>query len=746
MNTKQKITLTILLSLIIVLGASIYNPIEHTQKVFAQSAYCCDSTATNGYSGEIWGPDYCDSSVCSYDATSDTSSDGGGGNGYCCDLTATNGYSGAVWEPDYCDSSICLYDSVTDSVADSVPDSVADSVPPTSYVCCNPYANNCVHRTLEEYEECDNNQCTYDSVPDSESVPDSVPPSVPDSVPTKPAICCNDSSNSYAGANACANLNNDPMYDEPTCKFTHVCCDQFTNGQKNENYCGQPTAKQGEKCDSSVCSLCPDYVCCSENATNYVSPENRPSGNDNCAPNGEGGTTCRTDSPTCKFDTCDPAVQDCGCGLGQPCNTCVGSASCSVSSGSITGEGSASFSLYGNCDPTDPALNSTAASACSSLVNVYLPLNTPQSSSIFTYVLTSVDYCQNIPGDQHGIPPGYYKEVEGDCVTEVDQCADAGGTWVEPDKCVKPQPVCGSASGNVPAESAPTSNLCNPGTPSSVLDNNGSYNWTCADPQQLVTVACSVPKCTDPNTCGNNFDYCLNIEGIQNQQYVTDNNLARTSNGECYPVNVDLCSNIPGTQDPEDLATLNVYRDEYGKCWDNVIQACGTAMNSLTWYNPPQTNLCSAGSYPSSVVVNSDDTKYLWTCKDNDNDLVVGNCQVNKLCQEDERLCGGACIAVTETCNEVATTTLITNFRVQPKVVQKATDSCNLSWTADLRHADATIASGCTVDGYDTGEPNTTFSGSKLIRPGIHNMYCHVGDAYQNKQVRCEVNPDFKEI
>jgi len=56
----------------------------------------------------------------------------------------------------------------------------------------------------------------------------------------------------------------------------------------------------------------------------------------------------------------------------------------------------------------------------------------------------------------------------------------------------QPGSVCGSANG-VPTATSPTANLCGTGNPSTVNLANNTYSWSCSGPNSDV-VACSAPQ------------------------------------------------------------------------------------------------------------------------------------------------------------------------------------------------------------------------------------------------------------
>lgn len=623
--------------------------------------------------------------------------------------TSLNGESSSYETPSSTDYPSEIASEVPSEVASEAP---SDQCTTPSLVCCNPYGNH-IGRPLGECEECNYTPGACDSSSDTSSAsdyPSYTPSDVPSYVPSDyPSYTPSDVSSACPSADC----------------YTPVCC---TPG--NKNYVQGPG--EGEVCDPEVCEACDEYMCCNQNATNYVEVGNRPSGEDNCAPP---HTTCRTDEPTCEFEPCDP-TQNPGCDGG-----CAASVSCISSNGivSITGMGAASFPGDSGCS-AETAVDEANA-ACSSLTPDMPVGSTVIYSAFAVAMVTGRDVCLNLPGDQEYIPLGYSRAADGSCVSDKDTCQNSGGVWIDAQQiCINPVPACGFSSGKTDLQNPPTTGLCDPGAATAVTTNTDSYVWTCKDVTVgLYGVDCSAGRCTGPN-CGTT-DLCSNIPGDQDNQYILDNNLTRTSDGECYPNNIDLCSNIAGMQDAQYIDANNLYRDEYGRCWDDNGGACGTAMNMLTWATQPQNNLCDPNSTPTPVTVDDANLKYNWTCLDVDGHT-VGSCSVNMLCPSNQKNCKGQCIPITDTCIETATTTLIQTFKVAPRFVQKATDSCTLSWSVSNDNPDPDMPLKCSINGVNV----TSFNSSKSVSPGVQRMYCTLGSEYQEKAVRCEINPEYKEI
>ncbi|MBU3668417.1 MAG: hypothetical protein FGM57_00445 [Candidatus Taylorbacteria bacterium] len=594
-----------------------------------------------------------------------------------------------------------MYGNDTDSSSDaSCPNG-------TTEVCCSPFAENYIGRPLEDCEVCseNNSSCTFPSDTDSASGSDADSDSASGS----------DADSDSASAS-------DPK--------TGRCC-----SEGNKNY--KASLASDEYCDPFECIACPEYICCDQRATNYVPVSQRHNPDMDCTFDGSCNpphTTCNSQQ-TCEYDNCDPSDPTCGPG-------CYATASCTVSNGivSIRGEGTAFYPSETGCTEEDAQFEAEAA--CGAL-SPEMPLGTRITYSPFAYaIVTDVDVCSNLPGSQQQMPAGYSRDPNSNtCVTDEQACTSTGGTWVaDKNTCVNPAPACGSASNLNNLNNPPVYNLCNPGNPSAVSTNVSNYTWTCTDQTNSLAVDCSAGRCSDPDGCIT-ADYCTNIPDIQDAGYPAANSLYRTTDGECYPNDADLCSNIAGDQDAAYLDTRNLFRDEYGRCWDDDNRACGTAMNMLTWATPPQNNLCDPSSTASLVTTDETDMKYRWTCSDIDGHT-VGTCAVNMLCSTSEKLCKGQCIPKTNTCLEVATTTLIQIFKVVPKVVPKVTDTCTLSWTVSNDFPDPEMPLTCTIDGVSI----TDFNSSKPVTPGVHRMSCSLGSEYQEKAARCEINPEYKEV
>lgn len=206
--------------------------------------------------------------------------------------------------------------------------------------------------------------------------------------------------------------------------------------------------------------------------------------------------------------------------------------------------------------------------------------------------------------------------------------------------------VCGTANG-VSSPTAPSTNLCSIGTPSSVTSSSGNWNWTCAGVNGGASASCSAPQSID-GICGpangsavytkptsglcaggnatpvigaGPFEW--NCNGINGGMNVTCSAILIV-NGQCGPAQgqytttpptTGLCSAgtetaVAGTG-PYAWGCNGINGGSNISCSSDVIVngACGTASNTPT-SSAPSTNLCSTGT-PGTV---SGGGPWNWDC------------------------------------------------------------------------------------------------------------------------------------
>jgi len=176
--------------------------------------------------------------------------------------------------------------------------------------------------------------------------------------------------------------------------------------------------------------------------------------------------------------------------------------------------------------------------------------------------------------------------------------------------------VCGSAN-STNSYIAPSTDLCNPGTASSV-SGSGPWTWTCAGLNGGTTSSTCTANKIEDGVCG-------------------------TANGSYYPSapSNNLCN--PGTASSVSgsgpwtwtCAGLNGGATS-GTCTANKSEdgVCGTADGS-NYYTAPSTDLCNPGT-ASSV---SGSGPWTWTCASTNGGATSGTCTANK---SEDGVCGSS--------------------------------------------------------------------------------------------------------
>ena len=177
--------------------------------------------------------------------------------------------------------------------------------------------------------------------------------------------------------------------------------------------------------------------------------------------------------------------------------------------------------------------------------------------------------------------------------------------------------VCGSSNGAT-FTSAPTSNLCSAGTPTTV-SGSGPWSWTCQGVDGGTNASCSANLQAVNGVCGS----------ANNQAFFTAPTSNLCSVGTASAVNgtghwIWTCAGSNGGNTASCSASLE------------INGACGTS-NGGTFTSAPTSNLCSTGS-PSTV---SGSGPWSWTCQ-GVNGGAIASCSANIQSQGGNGACGSA--------------------------------------------------------------------------------------------------------
>ncbi len=246
------------------------------------------------------------------------------------------------------------------------------------------------------------------------------------------------------------------------------------------------------------------------------------------------------------------------------------------------------------------------------------------------------------------------------------------------------QASCGTSNGQSFA-SAPSSNLCTIGTPSSVTTSASNYTWTCAGGGTSNTASCSATR-PPTSTCssklvlwgtGANLDRCMSLSGVTNDTQSTaslrndttysagqDGYASFTCNAttDTYTVNPgSTCFSFTcpaGQYDPGTYSCSTCPANSYcpgdykkydcptnytspsgstsvGQCIAPSSGSCGTAHNGSPVSSQPTnaSERCSSGAYSDT----SDSGGYFrWSCDS-------ASCQVAQLCGSTQYWDGSSC-------------------------------------------------------------------------------------------------------
>ncbi|MFA5080232.1 MAG: hypothetical protein WC472_01235 [Candidatus Paceibacterota bacterium] len=212
-------------------------------------------------------------------------------------------------------------------------------------------------------------------------------------------------------------------------------------------------------------------------------------------------------------------------------------------------------------------------------------------------------------------------------------------------------PACGDASFKE-FDSAPTTDLCNPGTPSTV-SGTGPWTWTCSNEGQ--TTSCSTQTCSW--TCG---DWSECIDGEQTRSCIsssmqckgnpnpTSQSCIKKINGVCGKSNgkefdsaptIDLCetgtaSAVSGTG-PWTWTCKGIDGGKNDECLTSASTRCECgASNGKKFKFAPTTDLCDENCSSSGVLGGG---PWTWTCEGEEDDQESISCSAKKILPIDGR-------------------------------------------------------------------------------------------------------------
>lgn len=480
------------------------------------------------------------------------------------------------------------------------------------------------------------------------------------------------------------NFNSSATVNDGSCaSYGYICCDGNAT-----NYAPQNSRGTYDICVPEVCTF-PDPICCDGNWDNYVPPSAR----------GPEPYTCDYGPTACACST----YQTSQCDNSDNVNGCNININFSVIKSGVEIVGTAAMHTVVCQTGDEDILRGQAVAGATPAT----PLNVPQTIDAFsTYTVTSKDYCLNISSVQSS-PAGFDRNADGFCCTNPDVIDTTTGN-----SCItSSQATCGTATALGPYESAPMSDLCAVGSPSTVSETSSSYSWDCSTGSS--NTGCSVGRTCNGGSCIVCTDYDCGFD--------------------------DMCTNYQGSQDSTYLSNNNLFSDSARYCWNSVSGACGTSYPGPVPVAGPTTNLCiSPATVNSSPAFNG--TKWEWTCKDSNNNPIY----TPAVC--DARPCTGS--ECTTTSNN-----LIQVFIAQPSIVSASDKFCSLSWVSNIdANPDADQLGVCTLNnsstyyGQDIYDDNPASTGLS-VPPGSYSLTCSDSNgSSQTKSVKCIVKPDYKEI
>jgi len=257
----------------------------------------------------------------------------------------------------------------------------------------------------------------------------------------------------------------------------------------------------------------------------------------------------------------------------------------------------------------------------------------------------------------------------------------------------------GGSSG-VFSATAPTSNLCVAGSPSSVSSNSSSYYWTCNGiGSGATTASCSISN--GKGVCGSSYTTS------PQPSYST----APSSN---------LCNG--GTPSSVTKNTTN-------STWNWTC----AGLNSS---NPGSVVSCSV---PYSNIIPTP------TCFDPH--AIYPGCDT---CMSGYKSCSGSCIPTSSSCVIPTPTCSISSLTssISPSFVATPSDTCTASWSAlgidSVSGGQCSTNISCTIDG---GSPLAASSSKSGLSVGTHTIRCvDASGTPKTASVKCKVNPTYGEF
>lgn len=262
----------------------------------------------------------------------------------------------------------------------------------------------------------------------------------------------------------------------------------------------------------------------------------------------------------------------------------------------------------------------------------------------------------------------------------------------------------GGSSGSF-VTSAPTSNLCRYGSPSSVSSNPGSYSWNCNGVGSgSNTASCSVSN--GKGVCGSSYTTS------PQPSYST----APSSN---------LCNG--GTPSSVTKNTTN-------STWNWTCVGANTASLQRTAYcSVPSSNATTTPVTPTP------------TCFDPH--AIYPGCDT---CVSGYKPCSGSCIPTSSSCVIPTSTCSISSLTssISPSFVASPTDTCTASWNASgvdsVSGGQCSTNISCTIDG---GSPLAASSSKSGLSVGTHTIRCvDASGTPKTASVKCKVNPTYGEF
>jgi hypothetical protein len=183
--------------------------------------------------------------------------------------------------------------------------------------------------------------------------------------------------------------------------------------------------------------------------------------------------------------------------------------------------------------------------------------------------------------------------------------------------------LCGSAA-NVAVVSAPSSNLCNPGTATAVSAGATAYSWQCTGTGSGGNASCQAPR-QYTVTATDNGDANGDIAPASHVVTAGQTATFTVSPAANYSAAVSGCGgSLSGTT----FTTGAISADcQVSASFSNapIIGVCGSAKSTVAVKTAPSANLCGTGSASS---VTSNVASYTWSCAGANGGATDNSCSV----------------------------------------------------------------------------------------------------------------------